>query len=81
MSPVHKREKVSPLLARRASVRSSASSRLVCADDDDDDDDGGAAWWPWALVFGGAGVVILWTALSDGDIQLGNGGTVISPVR
>ena len=46
-----------------------------------DDDDGGAAWWPWALVFGGAGVVILWTALSDGDIQLGNGGTVISPVR
>ena len=59
----------------------SATASGKAQDDDDDDDDGGAAWWPWALVFGGAGVVILWTALSDGDIQLGNGGTVISPVR
>jgi len=59
----------------------SATASGKAQDDDDDDDDEGAAWWPWALVFGGAGVVILWTALSDGDIQLGNGGTVISPVR
>jgi hypothetical protein len=64
-----------------AAGQSATASGKAQDDDDDDDDDGGAAWWPWALVFGGAGVVILWTALSDGDIQLGNGGTVISPVR
>jgi hypothetical protein len=65
-----------------AGQSASATGKAQDDDDkDDDDDDGGAAWWPWALVFGGAGVVILWTALSDGDIQLGNGGTVISPVR
>jgi hypothetical protein len=52
-------------------------------DDDDDDDDhhGGAAWWIWGGVFGAAAVVILWTALSDGDIQVGGGGTVVSPTR
>lgn len=49
--------------------------------DDDDDDDGGAAWLPWAAVFIGASVVIIWTALSDGDIQTGQTGTVISPTR
>ena len=59
----------------------SATASGTAQDKDDDDDDDGAAWWPWALVFGGAGIVILWTALSDGDIQLGSGGTVISPVR
>ena len=64
-------------LAAGQSVSASGNAQ----DDDDDDDDGGAAWWPWALVFGGAGVVILWTALSDGDIQLGGGGTVVSPIR
>ena len=47
---------------------------------DDDDDDNGS-WWIWAGVFGGAAVVILWTALSDQDIQIGSGGTVISPTR
>jgi hypothetical protein len=50
-------------------------------DDDDDDDDAGAAWWIWGGVFGAAAVVIIWTALSDGDIQVGGGGTVVSPTR
>ena len=50
-------------------------------DDDDDDDDGGAAWWIWAAVFGGAAVGILWAALSEDDIDLGDNGTVISPTR
>ena len=49
--------------------------------DDDDDDDGGAAWWIWAAVFGGAAAGILWAALSDSEIELGDGGTVISPTR
>lgn len=57
----------------------SASGKLQ--DDDDDDDDAGAAWWIWAAVFGGASVVILWTALKDNDIAIGSGGTVISPTR
>lgn len=51
------------------------------AQDDDDDDDGSGAWWVWAAVFGGAAVVLVWTALSDGEIQIGSGGTVISPIR
>jgi len=51
------------------------------AQDDDDDDDDDAAWWPWALIFGAGAGVILWTALSDGDIDIGDGGTVISPTR
>jgi hypothetical protein len=51
------------------------------AQDDDDDDDGDGNWWIWAAVFGGAAVVILWTALSDQDIELGDTGTVISPTR
>lgn len=59
----------------------SASGKLQDDDDDDDDDGGGAAWWVWAAVFGGASVVILWTALKDNDIQIGSGGTVISPTR
>jgi hypothetical protein len=50
-------------------------------DDDDDDDDGGAAWWIWAGVFGGAAAGILWAALSDDDLDLGDSGTVISPTR
>jgi len=56
-------------------------SALGTKDDDDDDDDGGAAWWIWGGVFAGAAVIILWTALSDGDIQTGQNGTVISPTR
>jgi hypothetical protein len=56
----------------------SASGR---AQDDDDDDDDSGSWWIWAAVFGGAAVGLIWTALSDGDIQLGNGGNVISPIR
>lgn len=48
-------------------------------DDDDDDDD--AAWWIWAAVFGGAAAGLLYTALSDGDIDVGGSGTVISPTR
>src|SRR5215203_5764692 len=45
--------------------------------DDDDDDHGGAAWWVWGGIFGGAAAVLLWTALSDNDIEIGGGGTVI----
>ena len=56
----------------------SASSN---APDDSDKDDHNGSWWIWAAVFGGAAVVLLWTALDDGDIQLGSGGTVISPTR
>jgi hypothetical protein len=56
----------------------SASGRQ---DDDDDDDNGGAAWWVWGGIFGGAAAVLLWTALSDNDIAVGGGGTVISPTR
>ena len=51
------------------------------AQDDDDDDDDDAAWWIWAVVFGGAAAGLLYTALSDGDIDVGSGGTVISPTR
>ena len=51
------------------------------AQDDDDDDDDDAAWWIWALVFGGASAGLLYTALSDGEINVGQGGTVISPTR
>jgi hypothetical protein len=56
-----------------------ASGKLQ--DDDDDDDNGGGAWLIWAGVFGGAAAVILWTALSDGDLDINGGGTVISPTR
>ena len=49
--------------------------------DDDDDDHGGAAWWVWGGIFGGAAAVLLWTALSDNDVAVGGGGTVISPTR
>jgi hypothetical protein len=56
----------------------SASGRQ---DDDDDDDDGGAAWWAWGGIFAGAAVIIIWTALSDSDIETGQNSTVISPTR
>jgi hypothetical protein len=56
----------------------SASGRQ---DDDDDDDDGGAAWWAWGGIFAGAAVVIIWTAISDGEIETGQNSTVISPTR
>ena len=63
-----------------AAGQSVAASGML-QDDDDDDDDGGAAWWIWAGVFGGAAVAILWTALSDGEIQTSGDTTVISPTR
>jgi hypothetical protein len=50
-------------------------------DDDDDDDGAGAAWWLWGGIFGAAAVVIIWTAIKDEDIDIGGGGTVISPTR
>jgi hypothetical protein len=56
-----------------------ASGKLQ--DTDDDDDDGGAAWWIWAGVFGGAAVILLWKALNEDEINLCDGGTVISPNR
>jgi hypothetical protein len=49
--------------------------------DDDDDDGGGAAWWLWGGIFAAAAVVIIWTAIEDEDIDIGGGGTVISPTR
>ena len=64
-------------LAAGQSVMASGKAQ----DDDDDDDDGGAAWWVWAAVFGGAAAGLLFTALSDGDIDVGSNGTVISPTR
>lgn len=65
------------------STGQSVSAAGMKADDDDKDDDhhGGAAWWIWGGVFGAAAVVILWTALSDGDINVGGAGTVVSPTR
>lgn len=65
-------------LAAGQSVSASGAKK---DDDDDDDDHGGAAWWIWGGVFGAAAVVIIWTALSDGDIEVGGGGTVVSPTR
>jgi len=65
------------------SAGQSVSAAGVKDDDDDDDDDhgGGAAWWIWGGVFGAAAVVIIWTALSDGDINVGGSGTVVSATR
>jgi len=64
-----------------ATGQSVSASGLKDDDKDDDDDDGGAAWWAWGAIFGGAAAVILWTALSDNDISVGQNGTVISPTR
>ena len=65
-----------------AAGQSVSATGIQDDDDDDDDDDGaGAAWWIWGGVFGAAAVVILWTALSDSDINVGGGGTVVSPTR
>lgn len=51
------------------------------AQDDDDDDDGGAAWWLFAIGMGGALAGIIWAATSNSnEINLGGGGTVVSPV-
>lgn len=59
---------------------SSGMSASAAPQDDDDDDDAGAAWWPWAIVFGGAATVILWTAFKgDNRVDLGGGSTVVSP--
>jgi hypothetical protein len=78
-------DKVSVKTLDGKTVQLSAGQSLAASgklqDDDDDDDDGGAAWLVWAGVFGGAAVAILWTALSDGDIDIQGGGTVISPTR
>jgi len=63
-----------------AAGQSVAASGLL-RDDDDDDKDGGSGWLIWAGVFGGAAAVILWTALSDDDLDINGGGTVISPTR
>lgn len=49
---------------------------------DDDDDDKAVAWWPFALIFGGAAVGIIWAASRGGnDVSLGGGTTVVSPNR
>ena len=64
-----------------AAGQSVAASGKVQQDDDDDDDGGGAAWWIWAGVFGGAAAGLLWAALSDNDIEVGDNSTVISPTR
>ena len=64
-----------------AAGQSVSASGNAPADDDDKDKDGNGAWWIWGAVFGGAAVVLLWTALSDNDISLGDNGSVISPSR
>lgn len=51
-------------------------------DKDDDDEKKGGAWWLWAIVFGGAAAgILIATAQSGNDIQLGGNGTVVSPTR
>lgn len=42
---------------------------------------GGKAWWALAAILGAAAVAIIWTATSNNDINIGSGGTVISPNR
>lgn len=49
--------------------------------DDDDKDSGGGAWWIWAAVFGGAAAALVWTAISDDEVNLNDGGVIISPTR
>lgn len=40
-----------------------------------------ANWWPWALVFGGAAVGIIYAATRGNENQFGGSGAVISPSR
>ncbi len=40
-----------------------------------------ANWWPWALVFGGAVVGIIFAAVQSNDNKFGGSGSVISPNR
>jgi hypothetical protein len=41
----------------------------------------GKGWWIFAAVLVGAGAAIIWAATQDNDVQIGGGGTVVSPVR
>lgn len=41
----------------------------------------GAHWWPWALIIGGAVVVLIWTAREGNDSNFGGSTTTVSPVR
>ncbi|MBP6004471.1 MAG: hypothetical protein KA746_13645 [Pyrinomonadaceae bacterium] len=59
-----------------------ATAQVGKAAQKDDDDDKDAAWWPFALIFGGAAVGIIWAASRGGnDVSLGGGTIVVSPNR
>lgn len=58
----------------------------VCVDADKDGvlecNKGGAAWWIWGAVFAAAATGVLWAAFSDSNsVNIGGGGTVVSPSR
>ena len=60
----------------------SAAANGSKAQDDDDNDASGGNLLIWALVLGGAAAGIIIAATSDNNnLQLGNGTTVVSPVR
>jgi len=60
-----------------------STGKCIDADKDGKEEcDHSGSWWLWALVFGGATVGIIVGATQGGNnIQLGGGGTVISPSR
>jgi hypothetical protein len=67
-------------------TNSDGKKDCVCIDADKDGvlecDKGGAAWWVWGGVFAAAATGILWAAFSDSnDVNIGGGGTVVSPSR
>ncbi len=60
-----------------------SSGKCIDADKDGKEEcDHAGSWWLWALVFGGAAVgIVVGTTQGSNNIQLGGGGTVISPSR
>ncbi len=70
-------------VAGKSSVlKTGESATTAPAQDKDDDEKKGGAWWLWALVFGGAAAgILIATATSNNDYQLGGNGTVVSPTR
>lgn len=70
-------------VAGKSSILNAGESATTApAQDKDDEEKKGGAWWLWAIVFGGAAAgILIATAVSDNDIQLGGNGTVVSPTR
>jgi hypothetical protein len=60
-----------------------STGKCIDADKDGKEEcDHSGSWWLWALVFGGATVgIIVGATQGSNNIQLGGGGTVISPSR